>query len=191
MIFPMSDTSVPHPAALTDGVVLLRRIDHRDVDQITAACQDERLQRYIPVPRPYRREHAEQYVTASHTHVEAGRKEVLSIIDPADDRLLGVISITLAGRCGNAAYWVVPAARGRGVGRRALGLLADWAFSNLDLAVILLEIHETNQASAAVADAAGFHRSGAVEVPGMPEPDGSPGPPRTALLYSRLASDRP
>src|SRR5690606_25411119 len=64
----------------------------------------------------------------------------------------------------------------------ALRLLADWAFSALDLAVVLLEIHETNLASAAVAEAAGFRHSGRVDVE-------TAAGPRFALLYVRLASD--
>jgi RimJ/RimL family protein N-acetyltransferase len=170
--------------------VVLRPISVDDVDQITAACQDERLQRYIPVPRPYARADAEGYVATSHRFMATGRKQVLSIVE-ADDhaRLLGVISLTIAGRCGNAAYWVVPEARGRGTARRALRLLADWAFTQLDLAVMLLEIHDTNEASAAVAVAAGFHRSGAVEVPSFDPSGHGEGEVRSALLYSRLASD--
>jgi RimJ/RimL family protein N-acetyltransferase len=183
-------TAPSEPLVLTDGVVTLREISEADVDQITAACQDERLQRYIPVPRPYRREHAVEYVETARRSMAAGRKQVMAVVDPADHaRLFGVISLTIAGRCGNAAYWVTPEARGRGAARRALRLLADWAFgAPLHLAVILLEIHETNTASVAVAEAAGFHRSGSVEVPADGLADG-PGGTRTAELYSRLASD--
>ena len=90
----------------------------------------------------------------------------------------------MAGRCGNAAYWLAPGARGRHVASRALRLLADWAFSHLDLAVLLLEIHDTNEASKRVAVHAGFHHSGGVEV-------ATDSGPRSALLYVRLASDLP
>ncbi len=176
-------TSEPPTLLLTDGEVALRPIAIGDVDQITTACQDERLQRYIPVPRPYHRAHAETYVDLARRSWGTGRKAVFSVVEPGDHaRLLGVISLTVAGRCGNAAYWTCVDARGRGVGRHALRLLADWAFDELDLAVILLEIHETNRASIAVALANGFHRSGRVDI------DTDEGV-RSALLYSRLASD--
>jgi RimJ/RimL family protein N-acetyltransferase len=175
-------TGPPAEVILTDGGVTLRVIDHTDVDQITAACQDERLQRYIPVPRPYERAAAEDYVTRSRAFWPTGRKAVFAIVDAADTgRLLGVIILTVAGRCGNAAYWVVPAARGAGVARRALELLTEWAFQELVLAVILLEIHETNTASMEVARACGYHRAGRI--------DSTVGPGGHALLYSRLVSD--
>lgn len=173
----------PPALLLTDGVVTLRPIALADVDQITAACQDDHLQQYIPVPRPYHRADAEAYVDLARRLWATGRKAVFSMVDPDDhDHLLGVISITIAGRCGNAAYWVSPGARGRGVARRGLRLLSDWAFTALDLAVVLLEIHDTNLASAAVAEAAGYRHSGRVDV------DTETGP-RFALLYVRLASD--
>lgn len=175
----------PPALLLTDGSVVLRPIEAADVDQITAACQDPDLQRYIPVPRPYRRADAEAYVALARSLWPTGRKAVFSVVDPTDHQcLLGVISLTVAGRCGNAAYWLAPEARGRGAGRRALTLLADWAFGSLDLAVMLLEIHESNAASAAVAAAAGFRRSGQVEVP-------TDSGDRRAELWVRLASDRP
>jgi RimJ/RimL family protein N-acetyltransferase len=167
---------------LTDGAVVLRALRATDVDQITAACQDERLQRYIPVPRPYGRADAEAYVARSLDLTAKGRKAVFALAAPDDDdRLLGVISLTVAGRCGNAAYWVVPAARGAGIARRGLELLTEWAFRELVLAVILLEIHETNTASAAVAAACGYHRAGRI--------DSHVGEGH-ALLFSRLVSDR-
>jgi RimJ/RimL family protein N-acetyltransferase len=172
---------------LGDGCVRLRPIEAGDVDAITAACQDERLQRYIPVPRPYARADAEAYVARARDLTAKGRKAVFAIVsEPSSDepeRFLGVISITLAGRCGNAAYWVAPDARGGGVARRALRLLTEWAFRELVLAVILLEIHETNTASMEVAVASGYHRSGRI--------DTAVGPDGHALLYSRLVTDEP
>lgn len=182
----MSTTSLDPPDATpSDGVVVLRIIDPADVDQICAACQDPRLQQYIPVPRPYSRADAEEYVARSLALWPSGRKAVFAIVDPVDtSRLLGVISLSIAGRCGNGAYWVSPGARGQGVARHALTLLTEWAFITLGLAVMLLEIHETNTASMHVAGAAGYHPSGRIDV----ETDTGP---HAALLYVRLVSDPP
>jgi RimJ/RimL family protein N-acetyltransferase len=170
---------------LTDGVVTLRPISKGDIDQITLACQDLELQRYIPVPRPYHRSDAEAYVALSHDLWPSGRKYVFTVVAADDPQvLLGVISLTVAGRCGNAAYWLTPAARGRHTASRSLRLLAGWAFKTLLLAVILLEIHDTNEASKRVAVTSGFHHSGDIEV-------ATDEGPKAALLYVRLASDRP
>ena len=168
---------------LTDGVVALRPVDGRDVDQIWAACADERLQRYIPLPLPYTREEAEAYVARSVEHWATGRKAPFTITPPAEpDRLLGVISITFAGSTGNAGYWVAPDARGRGVARRALGLVVDWAFAEREVGIVLLEIHGSNDASKEVARATGFHHVGKVEVGKGPRR-------REAELWARMVTD--
>ena len=53
------------PVELTDGRLLLRLPDRADVDDITRACQDPELQRWIPVPVPYRADHGRQWVDDS------------------------------------------------------------------------------------------------------------------------------
>jgi RimJ/RimL family protein N-acetyltransferase len=169
---------------LTDGVVALRPVDERDVDAIWAACADERVQRYIPLPLPYTRDEAEAYVARSVAHWATGRKAPFTITPPGDpDHLLGVISITFAGSTGNAGYWVAPDARGQGVARRALDLLVDWVFAEREVGIVLLEIHEANEASKEVARSAGFHQVGKVEV-------GSGPTRREALLWVRMVTDR-
>ena len=169
---------------LTDGVLSLRPVDGRDVDQIWAACADERLQRYIPLPLPYTREEAEGYVTRSVQHWTTGRKAPFTITPPGEpDHLLGVISITFAGSTGNAGYWVAPGERGRGVARRALDLVVEWAFAEREVGIVLLEIHESNEASQEVARAVGFHQVGKIEV-------GKGAKRREALLWARMVTDR-
>jgi RimJ/RimL family protein N-acetyltransferase len=168
---------------LTDGVVALRPVDGRDVEQIWAACADERIQRYIPLPLPYTRGEAEAYVARSVEHWVTGRKAPFTITPPGDpDHLLGVISITFAGSTGNAGYWVAPDARGRGVARRALDLVVDWAFAEREVGIVLLEIHGSNDASKEVALAVGFHHVGKVEVGKGPRR-------REAELWARMVTD--
>lgn len=173
----------PHPA-LSDGEVLLRPVDIGDVDAIFTACQDERIQQFIPVPRPYARHDAEQYVARALRQWQSGEKAAFAIASPADpDTLRGVISISIAESTGNCGYWVAPDARGGGVARRALVLVTDWAFRALELAVILLEINEHNEASIEVATAAGYHRAGRIDV-------NTEMGKRGGLIYARLITDR-
>ena len=175
----------PPDPALTDGVILLRPVTMADVDQIFAACQDERLQRYIPVPRPYERADAEGYVIRAERQWTSGDKAAFAIVEPGDPtRLIGVISLSIAAGVGNCGYWVVPDERGRGVARRALALVSDWAFATLGLAVVLLEINEHNTASATVARAVGYHQAGRLDV-------NTDTGKRGGLIFSRLISDVP
>ena len=59
-----------------------------------------------------------------------------------------------------AAYWVSPSARGRGVATRALRLLSRWAFDEAGVERLWLEIEPGNDASHRVALKAGFLREG-------------------------------
>lgn len=169
---------------LTDEVVLLRAVEARDTDQIHAAGQDDDLHRFIAVPRPYRRQDAEEYVARTKRQWASGEKPAFAIVDPAEpDGLLGVISLSIADRMGNCGYWVAPHARGRGIAGRALRLVTDWAFSTLELSVILLEINEQNPASMAVARSAGYHEAGRLDVNTETGVRGN-------LIFSRLVTDR-
>ena len=77
--------------------------------------------------------------------------------------LLGQISLrrlNLADGIGEVSYWVLPAARGRGVATRALCALSVWAFDLLHLHRVEL-VHSTmNPASCRVAGNAGYELEG-------------------------------
>jgi [ribosomal protein S5]-alanine N-acetyltransferase len=53
-------------------------------------------------------------------------------------------------------YWVVPAARGRGIATRALVAVSDWAMHELRLQRLELEHSTRNEASCRVAEKAGY-----------------------------------
>jgi RimJ/RimL family protein N-acetyltransferase len=94
------------------------------------------------------------------------------------------MSLSIVDATGNCGYWIAPAQRGRGLARRALTLVTEWAFSSLQLAVILLEINEHNGASMAVARAVGYHQAGRIDVNTVTGKRGG-------LIFARLVSDRP
>lgn len=181
-VFPV--LAVP-AVPLDDGVVRLRAWVETDIDQITVACQDERIQRFIPIPKPYVRDDARQYVARTRQEWASGEKAAFAIVDATDPAVvLGAINIALGGFTGTSAYWVAPAARGYGMARRALLLLTDWAFATVGLGIILLEIDPANEASLAVARSAGYHQCGTVALGTGTRPDAV-----THLLFDRLAAD--
>jgi RimJ/RimL family protein N-acetyltransferase len=53
-------------------------------------------------------------------------------------------------------YWLVPAARGRGIGKAAVGALVDWAFDALDLDRMEITTTPENAAARALAASLGF-----------------------------------
>jgi RimJ/RimL family protein N-acetyltransferase len=50
------------PITLSTERLVLRVLEERDIDAVHAACQDPEIPRWTPVPSPYRREHAEDFV---------------------------------------------------------------------------------------------------------------------------------
>jgi RimJ/RimL family protein N-acetyltransferase len=61
---------------------------------------------------------------------------------------------------GEIGYVLAPAARGRGVATRAVGLLTDWGLGDLGLQRIELRIDARNEASERVAERAGYQKEG-------------------------------
>lgn len=80
-----------------------------------------------------------------------------------DDGVLGQISlrtVDLGQGLAEISYWVLPAARGRQVAARALGVLSHWAFDVLGLHRIEVQHATSNIASCRVAERAGYPAEG-------------------------------
>jgi RimJ/RimL family protein N-acetyltransferase len=153
-------TPVP-PPTLGDGVVALRAWRPDDAPAVHAACQDPLIVRYIPVPQPYTRAVAAEYVEMAAAQTAAGTAAHFAIVDPADDTLLGSISRhPMRNRHAMFGYWLAPGARGRGVATRALRLISDWTLATTDAMRLELFTEAENTASGRVAERAGFLREG-------------------------------
>ncbi len=73
---------------------------------------------------------------------------------------VGLRRLDLVEGVGEAAYWVLPAARGEGVATGALQGMSEWLFSHVGLQRIELFHSTANAASCAVAVGAGFAPEG-------------------------------
>lgn len=180
------DALEPPDPPLRDEVLILRRWTQADASQVNDACQDPAIAQFIPIPNPYVLADAEAYIDRTQRQWRSGEKAAFAIADATDPTIVvGAVSLAIAGSCGNAAYWVVPAVRGLGIATRSLRLLTGWGLGplGLGLGVVLLEIHHANAASVRVAEGAGYHHVGQLEVAA---PQGT----RTHHLYARLATDR-
>ncbi|MGI5520882.1 GNAT family N-acetyltransferase [Micromonospora sp. CA-259024] len=81
-----------------------------------------------------------------------------AIVD-ADDRPVGQVGlrgVLLAEGSAQLSYWVLPAARGRGIATEALETLTRWSFTGAGLHRLGLEHSTANAASCRVATRAGF-----------------------------------
>jgi RimJ/RimL family protein N-acetyltransferase len=149
---------------LRDGDIVLRPPETRDVDQITAACQDPAIPRYTRVPTPYTRADGEAFVSTSAADRAAGTALSFVITEAEDDQVvlgaIGVHRVTDDRKVAEVGYWIEPSARRRGIASRALVLVGRWAVTDLGVQRLELLAASDNVASQEVAERAGFTREG-------------------------------
>jgi RimJ/RimL family protein N-acetyltransferase len=152
----------PGPLTLTDGTLLLRVPEERDVPAITAACQDELLARWIPVPVPYREEHARTFVAERAAKWQAEDGEMTFAVTGSDDELLAMVGLHARdATMREIGYWAAPWARGRGVMTDAARLVCRFGFEVLGLQRIEWWAGVGNHGSRRVAEKLGFTLEGA------------------------------
>ena len=141
-----------------EGIVLRPWRDD-DAPAIIAACQDPEIVRWLPViPSPYGEREAREYLEQCRLNWELGETYNFAIVDEAGE-LLGSIAMSVRRfSVGHIGYWVVPAARRRGVASKALQTLCRWAVDELGLKRLELMTDPDNVASQGVAEKAGFQR---------------------------------
>lgn len=146
------------PVELSDDRLLLRPPTGADVDAITRACQDPQLQRWVPVPVPYERAHAEEFVASRPERWAAADGEMTFAVSGATDRqLLGMVGLHARDETmREIGFWTAPWARGQGVMTAAARLVCRWGFEDLGLARIEWWANVGNDASRRVADKLGF-----------------------------------
>lgn len=170
----MRSTPIPPPSVpLTDGAVCLRYRQVADLDAIRAASHDPETQRWLSDPPM-----DDEAIAASMARVadafQSGRAAPLVIADQATSQAIGLINVQFRDdRAATIAYFVFPGHRGQGVAPRAVRLAVDWAFADLGLSELLLEIDPGNLASVRVAEKCGFTPAGRAENRDQDGGDGS------------------
>jgi RimJ/RimL family protein N-acetyltransferase len=181
----MPPIPIPNPP-LTNGEIVLRPWNRRDVPAVAAACQDPEIPRWTVVPYDYTERHARDFIDATAGDIAAGRGLDLAIVDTGD-RLLGALGMSnfdwpqLKAEIG---YWTVAAERGRGIGARATRLLSEWALTTLGLERLELLANPQNEASLRLAERAGFTREGTLRLYRRRH-----GEREDLVMYSLLAED--
>ncbi|QES48527.1 GNAT family N-acetyltransferase [Streptomyces venezuelae] len=166
------------PTALTTERLLVRPYVPADVPEVHAACQDPGIQRWIPVPVPYRRDDAEIFVTektpagwqddSEYNFAVRLKADGLGGEGPLGGEGLGgegplVAAVGLVPRGTDAheiGYWAVAAHRGRGYTAEAVLAVARWAFTEAGCVRLVWRAGTGNTASRAVAEKAGFRIEG-------------------------------
>ena len=148
---------------LRDDVITLRLPAERDIDAITAACQDPDIPRFTRIKSPYTRADGAQFVRDAPVHWRTGRHALpLAICGAASDAILGSTGLHLREEpeVAEIGYWVARDARRRGIATRAVRLVSRWALGELGIQRLELMTRTDNAASQGVAERAGFTREG-------------------------------
>jgi RimJ/RimL family protein N-acetyltransferase len=100
---------------------------------------------------------------AEHAQAARAGRYVELAVETADLPFAGTVTAVSLNerhlRC-EVGYWLVPAARGRGLARTAAALLTEWAFATLPLDRLEITTTPGNAAALRLAAAIGFEREG-------------------------------
>jgi uncharacterized protein YhfF/ribosomal protein S18 acetylase RimI-like enzyme len=130
----------------------LRPLQSSDAEWIYHACQDTEVQRWTQIPRPYTREHAKSFVIDQNGELLAN-----AIINSRTGEPAGVAGIHhIKNGVATVGYWIAPQARRAGAASTALKILPTIARRLGDTQIVRAIIAETNVASRATAERAGF-----------------------------------
>jgi RimJ/RimL family protein N-acetyltransferase len=162
---PHGECTLAVAATAAAPALLLRPWTEQDIPAMLAAHRDPLLQRWLRRPVTTGEE-ARNIIQARRADGRAGTRFSFVILQTDPDggpaALVGSVGVRRVGGdsvCGEVGYWVVAAARGRGVAGRALSAVCEWVFrlprarplERLEL------IHAVgNLPSCRVADKAGF-----------------------------------
>lgn len=158
----MESFTVPEPP-LSDGVAALRPLSPADAAAIAEACADPIIPRYTFMPEGLTSGQAGEWVERRIAAWRDGRVAGFAIVASGyPDDLWGTIGLEVDHHrvSGEVFYWVAAHARRRGLATRSVGLISTWAFEELGLGRLELLTHTDNQASQAVARAAGYSYEG-------------------------------
>ena len=132
------------------------------VSILADVVNDPDVLRFTRVPDPPPESFAESWFAGYEEGRRAGTRDGFAILD-AGGTFLGTAvapSIDRTTATVELGYTIMPAARGRGVATRALGLITEWAFTTLDAKRIELYISVDNAASKRVAERNGYRYEG-------------------------------
>jgi RimJ/RimL family protein N-acetyltransferase len=150
----MTGSRVPLPR-LSDGRVLLRASEPRDLPAFGAGMRDPDVIRWIGPP-----EGSAEDVLVQNEERWARGWPTLSICEP-DGTCVGKVWLSVSETdrsTGSIGYWLLPVARGRGFATAAVRLLSNWAIRELGVTTVRLTTAPDNERSQQVAERSGFRR---------------------------------
>ncbi|MGH7722780.1 MAG: GNAT family N-acetyltransferase [Candidatus Dormibacteria bacterium] len=150
-------TALATPSRLRDGEVSLLPVDATVAALLVAASHDRDITRWTQVPKGMRMLDAGLVVAGW-----AGTGNVVRLqVRVGDGEPVGMVTVWInSGGEAEVGYWLLKAARGRGVARRAVRLLCEWAFTACEVDLLRLTTLLGNTSSEKVAASCGFRPAG-------------------------------
>ena len=150
----------PLPESIQTPRLLLRRYRLTDAEDVFAYARDPEWGRFLPpVPQPYERRHADEFV-AGQVLANWGKEPAWAL--EHDGRVVGGVSLRLAPRHGRAelGYSVARWLWGRGLTTEAVSAVIDEAFRCLPLGKIAARAVAENVGSIRVMEKVGMQHEG-------------------------------
>lgn len=148
----MKPTRLQSPRLVLDGLT------PDDALAVFEYCQDDELQRWIPVPQPYGMNDA-NYFVGPHARTAEGSQAITIWAIRGEVGLLGLIELRFEPlRSATVGYWLGAPHRGHGIMTEALNTIIDFAFDSAGLGLTRLHWDSAvgNVGSAIVARRTGF-----------------------------------
>jgi RimJ/RimL family protein N-acetyltransferase len=156
--------SLPVPEGLEREGIVLRRLRARDAGPFAAAFrEDAQLGVVIGAEEDPTENGVRRFIARQPGLRARGEFLGLAVTDETKRPFFGHVMLhTLAWRHKRAeiGYWLIPAARGRGVGSTAVSLLVEWAFEELEFERIEITTAPDNGPARALATSLGFVEEG-------------------------------
>ncbi len=180
-------TGLSCPDLLSDGVVCLRPWRDTDLACVEQASQDRRIPEGTTVPAGYTRDEGLAFIARQHRRLATGEGVSLAIAERDSDQAVGLVILSVRPQSGVAGigYWVIPAARRRGVASRAVALMTTWGLGAGGFVRVEAWVEPNNSASRRVLEANGYLLEGRLRnflLLGARRAD--------ALVYSRITSQQ-
>ena len=164
----------------------LRPWQPSDAPALLAACQVPEIARWAGMPQPFLEADALAFIEEALEMWHDGSGAPFAIVETASGQLVGAISrFGPEGHQATFGCWVVPEARGRGIGTRALRVLAEWTFATTSVLRLHVFIMVGNEISERMVERAGYRREGVLRAWEVLD-DGTP---VDCVVYSRLRND--
>ncbi len=161
-IAPGSLSKSEHPSIPVGHEAVLRPWKLTDAPAVMQAFADPDIQRWhVRVVDTL--EEAHEWISACQSGWAEESQASWALADMESDELLGRVSIKVLDRgdgLAGVAYWMLPAARGRGLCTTAVKMVCRWAFEEVGFHRIEVDHSMRNEASCRVAMKSGFREEG-------------------------------